>query len=78
MYKKNGLLLFLALLETMTLVAQTKELKFAEAAGNYYRVYSEQGQEAALALAKEMDARFIIYNRLFRFTPSRLSQPLSI
>lgn len=78
MYKKNGLLLFLALLETMTLVAQTKELQFAEAAGNYYRVYSEQGQEAALALAKEMDARFIIYNRLFRFTPSRLSQPLVV
>uniref|UniRef100_A0A7C3I1W9 Uncharacterized protein n=1 Tax=Gracilinema caldarium TaxID=215591 RepID=A0A7C3I1W9_9SPIR len=78
MNKKLGLALVLVLLGTMALVAQTEEKSFAEASGTYYKVYAEQGQEAALALAKEMDARFAVYNRLFRFPQGRLSQPLVV
>jgi tetratricopeptide (TPR) repeat protein len=78
MNKKLGLALVLVLLGTMALVAQTEEKSLAEASGTYYKVYAEQGQEAALALAKEMDARFAVYNRLFRFPQGRLSQPLVV
>lgn len=78
MNKKLGLALVLVLLGTMALVAQTEEKSFAEASGTYYKVYAEQGQEAALALAKEMDARFAVYNRLFRFPQGGLSQPLVV
>jgi tetratricopeptide (TPR) repeat protein len=78
MNKKLGLALVLVLLGTMALVALTEEKSFAEASGTYYKVYAEQGQEAALALAREMDARFAVYNRLFRFPQGRLSQPLVV
>jgi len=78
MNKKLGFVHVFALLCIITVVAQTEEKELAEASGTYYKVYSEQGQEAALALAKEMDARFAVYNRLFRFPLGRLTQPLVV
>lgn len=78
MNKKLGLFLIMAHLGGLLLIAQTNESSFMEASGSYYKVYSEQSQEAALALAKEMDVRFSVYNRLFRFPSSRLTEPLVV
>ena len=80
--KKTGtvlvLLALLILLGNLELGAQTGDTTFTEATGTYYKVFSDQGKGAALVLAKEMDARFTVYNRLFRFPISRLTNPLIV
>lgn len=75
---KNVWLILLATLGSYSLFAQKVDTVFADAAGTYYHVYSEKGSNEALALAKEMDTRFVVYNRLFRFSTTTLTQPLVV
>lgn len=77
--KKKGIwLIILATIGLYSLFALEVDTVFADAAGTYYHVYSEKGSNEALALAKEMDARFVVYNRLFRFSTTTLTQPLVV
>ncbi|GAB1481359.1 hypothetical protein MASR2M78_01740 [Treponema sp.] len=46
--------------------------------GKYYEVRSELGLSDAKALAREMDLRFEVYERLFRFNPSTLNGKLRV
>jgi tetratricopeptide (TPR) repeat protein len=44
----------------------------------HYEIYAEGGGEAAEKLAREMETRFEVYNRLFRFEESALSSSLRV
>jgi tetratricopeptide (TPR) repeat protein len=44
----------------------------------YYEVISDTGEADAEALARELEGRFIVYNRLFRFNPGNLTAPLKV
>ncbi|AEJ19418.1 tetratricopeptide repeat protein [Gracilinema caldarium] len=72
------IVLMLVCLRTINVTAQAVDTQFAEFTGTHYKVYAEGGQEAAKSLAMEMDVRFSVYNKLFRFSLSRLSQPLVV
>ncbi|MCA1951191.1 MAG: hypothetical protein LDL24_11505 [Treponema sp.] len=78
MTKKGIMLALFAMLSILSIAAQTNDITFSDASGTYYQVFAEKGKDAALALAKEMDARFAVYNRLFRFPLSRLTKPLTV
>jgi hypothetical protein len=50
----------------------------AEIRDFYYHVTSDGGSEDAALLIKELELRFNVYNRLFRFDPAGLSAPLRV
>jgi len=50
----------------------------AIAQSTHYEVRSELGSDDAVALARELDLRFDIYNELFHFDPSLLSGKLKV
>ena len=53
--------------------------KAAEAEKPLYAIRAEPGaEEAARSIEDELNLRFGVYNRLFRFDPSRLSTPLNV
>ncbi|MDR1430119.1 MAG: hypothetical protein LBI85_07485 [Spirochaetaceae bacterium] len=45
---------------------------------SHYEVYAEGGAGASIELSKEMETRFEVYNRLFRFEESALVSPLRV
>jgi hypothetical protein len=50
----------------------------AEIRDFYYHVISDGGAEDAARLLKEMELRFNVYNRLFRFDPAALESPMRV
>ena len=50
----------------------------AELIDYYYHVVSDGGSADAAAIVKELELRFAVYNRLFRFNPSLLNAPLKV
>jgi hypothetical protein len=50
----------------------------AEVRDFYYHVISDRGSEDAALLIKELELRFNVYNRLFRFDPAALEAPLRV
>ncbi|MDR2101428.1 MAG: hypothetical protein LBP43_02540 [Treponema sp.] len=52
---------------------QTAQIK-----SRYYEVVSDIGGADAEALSRELEGRFIVYNRLFRFNPGNLTAPLKV
>ncbi|MDR3123705.1 MAG: hypothetical protein LBU16_08015 [Treponema sp.] len=46
--------------------------------GDYYRIYSDSGDEDAALLLKEMELRMDFYNRLFRFDKEGIAGPLQV
>ncbi len=58
--------------------AQNADADLATATGVYYEVRSELGAADAQALAQEMDLRFAVFERLFRFDSKRLSGKLKV
>jgi tetratricopeptide (TPR) repeat protein len=60
-------------------VAETRETETgAEIRDFYYHVISDGGAEDAARLIKEMELRFNVYNRLFRFDPAALGGPMRV
>ncbi|MDR3144667.1 MAG: hypothetical protein LBU21_00160 [Treponema sp.] len=50
----------------------------AELRDFYYHVVSDGGSADAAALVQELELRFNVFNRLFRFDPAALSSPLRV
>jgi tetratricopeptide (TPR) repeat protein len=79
--KKNIKFFFLALVffPALTLSAQQgPSPQTVRIESQYYEVISDTGAADAEALAGELEGRFIVYNRLFRFNPQSLSAPLKV
>ncbi|GHU65777.1 hypothetical protein FACS189447_05350 [Spirochaetia bacterium] len=52
---------------------------FSQLLTSHYEIAVEEGAEsAALSLSTELELRFDVYNRLFRFNPGALSSPLKV
>jgi hypothetical protein len=80
MKKQLGGLFFLVALAA-SLSAQTggqAALGTAEVKDFFYHIISDGGSADAAAVIREMEMRFAVYNRLFRFDPSQLSSPLKV
>ncbi|MDR2103210.1 MAG: hypothetical protein LBP42_03795 [Treponema sp.] len=78
MRKKLGLLLFVFALSYTLSAQDTAVPGITLIKGRYYEIYSDGGRADAEALARELEGRFIIYNRLFRFNPRNLEAPLKV
>ncbi|MDR3140073.1 MAG: hypothetical protein LBT95_10455, partial [Treponema sp.] len=78
MRKKIGFLLFLFALGYALSAQDTAVPGITLLKGRYYEIYSDSGRADAEALARELEGRFIIYNRLFRFNPRNLDAPLRV
>jgi tetratricopeptide (TPR) repeat protein len=46
--------------------------------GRHYRVFSDSGDADAALLLQELELRMDFYNRLFRFEPERIAEPLQV
>jgi tetratricopeptide (TPR) repeat protein len=46
--------------------------------GQHYEIFSPGGSSEAEVLLKELELRFDVYNRLFRFNPQVLTEPLRV
>ncbi|MDR2110663.1 MAG: hypothetical protein LBP32_05085 [Spirochaetaceae bacterium] len=74
-----GILFFAALLvSAVSAQNDTALFELAGAAGQYYEVLSDGGKADAETLVRELELRFDVYNRLFRFDPSLISAPLKV
>ncbi|MDR3166755.1 MAG: hypothetical protein LBT93_02330 [Treponema sp.] len=77
--KKNIRFLFFVLFPVYTLSAQqAPSPQTAQVKSRYYEVVSDRGGADAEALSRELEGRFIVYNRLFRFNPGNLIVPLKV
>jgi tetratricopeptide (TPR) repeat protein len=71
--------LFLVFILTSALSAQETLLPgITLVKSRYYEIYSDGDRADAEALARELESRFIVYNRLFRFNPRNLTSPLKV
>ena len=79
--KRSFCFLFAAVLLAGSIFAQTpgentESTSFRTA---HYELFAEPGAENSLpSLAQELELRFEVYNRLFRFDPAALSNPLRV
>ncbi|QQO07944.1 hypothetical protein [Breznakiella homolactica] len=78
--RRNARILAAALLilPLVPAVSQESGPAMASAKGFNYEVISEGGEAAAEKLVRQMDLRFEVYNRVFRFTDTLIAEPLKV
>jgi hypothetical protein len=78
MKKYLGFLFFVFILTYAPSAQETLLPGISLVKSRYYEIYSDGDRADAEALSRELESRFIVYNRLFRFNPQNLTAPLKV